>query len=133
MKLSGNQILITGGATGIGFGLAEKFAREKNEVIICGRRASALREAVERIPSAITKVCDLSVPNEREELFQWISAEHDDLNVLINDAGIQQWMSITDRDFFQRAKEEITINIESPLHLISLFLNLDSPNTIINV
>ena len=133
MKLSGNKILITGGATGIGLGLAERFVREKNTVIICGRRETALSEAAEKLPSVITKVCDLSNDAGREELFQWISEEHDDLNVLVNNAGIQQWMSITDDDFFQRAKEEISINIESPVHLISLFLNLNSLNTIINV
>ena len=59
--------------------------------------------------------------------------EHDDLNVLINNAGIQQWMSVTDHDFFQRAKDEININVETPLHLTSLFLNLSSLDTIINV
>ena len=40
---------------------------------------------------------------------------------------------ITDADFYQRAKEEITINIEAPLHLTALFSNLVSLNTIINV
>jgi len=45
MKLSGNKILITGGASGIGLGLAERFLKENNTVIICGRRESALKEA----------------------------------------------------------------------------------------
>jgi uncharacterized oxidoreductase len=133
MKLSGNKILITGGATGIGFGLAEQFVKENNKVIICGRRESVLREAKEKLPSITTRVSDLSKAIEREELFNWISKEHNDLGVLINNAGIQQWMSVTDDNFFQRAKEEITINIEAPLHLISLFLNLDSLKTLINV
>ena len=48
MDLSNNKILITGGATGIGFALAERFVRENNTVIICGRRESALKEAVKR-------------------------------------------------------------------------------------
>ena len=42
-------------------------------------------------------------------------------------------MSVSDDNFFQRAKEEITTNIEAPVHLVSLFLQLDSLNTIINV
>jgi len=133
MKLINNKILITGGATGIGFALAERFVQENNKVIICGRRESALKEASDKLPSIITKTCDLSVANEREKLFQWIEKEHSDLNVLVNNAGIQQWMSVTDNNFYQRAKEEITINIEAPLHLISLFQNLNSLNTIINV
>ena len=65
----------------------------------------------------------LSLAGEREDLFRWISEEHSDLNVLVNNAGIQQWMSISDDDFFQRAKEEININIEAPVHLIHFLLS----------
>jgi uncharacterized oxidoreductase len=133
MKLSNNKILITGGASGIGLGLAERFIKEKNTVIICGRREAALKEAAGKFPSLLTKKCDLSAESGREELFRWIAKEHPGLNVLVNNAGIQQHMSVTDNDFFKRSKEEIAINIEAPLHLTSLFLQLQSLNTIINV
>ena len=133
MKLSNNKILITGGATGIGFALAQRFIQENNTVIICGRRESALREGSDQLPSTITKICDLAIADERVRLFKWIAKEHSDLNVVVNNAGIQQWMSVSDSNFFQRAKDEITINIEAPLHLVSLFLNLSSLTTIMNV
>lgn len=133
MKISNNKILITGGATGIGLGLTERFINENNTVIICGRRESSLKEVSDRFPSVITKKCDLSAAKEREELFQWVSSNHKDLNVLVNNAGIQQWMSVTDENFFQRAKDEIAVNIEAPIHLTSLFINLKSLDTIINV
>ena len=133
MKISDNKILITGGASGIGLGLTERFVKENNTVIICGRRESILKEVSDRFPSIITRRCDLSVTREREELFRWISEKHNDLNVLINNAGIQQRMSISDNDFFQRAEEEIAINIEAPVHLASLFIKLKSLDTIINV
>ena len=133
MKLTGNTILITGGASGIGLGLAGKFTAEGNKVIICGRRASALEEAAAKYPSLITRKCDLTVSAERQALFNWISDEHGNLNVLINNAGIQQRLTVLDEDFFQRAKQEIGINIEAPLHLTGLFLQLKSLNTIINV
>lgn len=133
MNLSNNKILITGGASGIGLGLTERFIKEGNTVIICGRRESSLKEVADKFPSVITRACDLSVAGEREELFNWIVKNHPDLDVLVNNAGIQQWISITDNDFFQRAKEEITINIEAPIHLSSLFIKLQSLTTIINV
>jgi len=133
MKLAGNTVLITGGATGIGLGLTQRFIQENNKVIICGRRESALAEVVKKFPSVITRTCDLSMASERENLFTWIAKEHDDTNVLVNNAGIQQWMSVADHNFFQKAKEELAINIEAPLHLTSLFLNLSSLSTIINV
>jgi uncharacterized oxidoreductase len=133
MKLNGNKILITGGGSGIGFALAERFIKENNTVIICGRRQTVLQEAQEKLPSIITRQCDLTIESERQNLFEWISANHPDLNVLVNNAGIQKWMSVTDPDFYKKAKEELTINVEAPLHLTSLFLQMPSLNTIMNV
>ncbi|KAA2243811.1 SDR family NAD(P)-dependent oxidoreductase [Chitinophaga agrisoli] len=133
MKLTGNKILITGGASGIGLALTERFIQEGNTVIICGRRAAALQEVAAKYPSVITRACDLSVEGERTDLFNWVASQHSDLNVLVNNAGIQNWMSVTDADFYQRAKQEISINIEGPLHLTALFSNLASLDTIINV
>jgi len=133
MQLANNKILITGGASGIGLGLTERFIQEGNTVIICGRRESVLQEVAEKLPSVITKVCDLSSEAERVALYEWVAAEHGDLNVLVNNAGIQQWMGITEDDFFAHAKNEIVTNIEAPLHLMSLFLKLPLLNTIINV
>ena len=133
MELSGNKILVTGGATGIGLGLARRFAEEGNEVIICGRRESALSEAAEQVPELMTRVADVSKREGRVELFEWIAAEHPDTNVLVNNAGIQQWMSMQDEDFYERAEIEIATNIEAPVHLTALFIKLESLDTIMNV
>lgn len=133
MQLSNNKILITGGASGIGLGLTERFIQEGNTVIICGRREQVLKEVADKYPSVITKVCDLSVESERIALFDWISKEHSDTTVLVNNAGIQQWMAIDSPDFFERAKNEIVTNIEAPMHLMSLFMQLPSLKTLINV
>lgn len=133
MKLTKNKILITGGASGIGFGLAERFIEEGNTVIICGRREAALQETAAKLPSVISKVCDLSKEIERVELYNWIVQNHSDLNVLINNAGIQNWMNIADGDFYQKTQDEIATNILAPIHLTKLFTGLNALNTIINV
>ena len=133
MNIANNKILITGGASGIGLGLTIRFIAENNTVIIVGRRKSFLDEVSGKYPGIITRRSDLSNVQEREDLFNWISREHADLNVLVNNAGIQQRMSIADSDFYARAKDEIAINIEAPLHLTALFSNLKSLNTIINI
>jgi uncharacterized oxidoreductase len=52
---------------------------------------------------------------------------------LINNAGIQNWMDISDSDFYQKANQEITTNVLAPIHLTTLFANLKSLDTIINV
>lgn len=133
MKLSGNKILVTGGASGIGLGFTERFLKDTNKLIVCGRRKSVLNDVSDTLPSVIIRQCDLSDPKERIDLYNWISKEHGDLNVLVNNAGIQQRMSVYDEEFFPRAKEEIAINIEAQVHLISLFLKLRKLNTIINI
>ena len=133
MKISNKKILITGGGSGIGFALAERFVQNGNTVIACGRRESALDEAREKTPGLITFSCDLSSPGGREQLFQWVKTQHPDLQVLVNNAGIQNWMSIEDADFFQRTRDEIAINIEAPVHLCSLFVQLPALETILNV
>jgi uncharacterized oxidoreductase len=133
MKLTNNKILITGGASGIGLGLTERFVQEGNTVIICGRRESVLKEVEAKHSPVITKVSDLSTEAGRIELFNWVSENHPDLNVLVNNAGIQLWMGITDDDFYERAQNEITTNVLAPLHLISLFIKLPSLTTVINI
>lgn len=42
-------------------------------------------------------------------------------------------MSVLDDDFFEKAKDEIAINITAPVHLTQLFLNLKSLDAIMNV
>lgn len=133
MKLANNKILITGGASGIGLGLTERFIQENNTVIICGRRASVLDEVKAKFPTVITKVCDLSDEKERIALYEWIAENHPDLNVLINNAGIQKWVSVTDADFYESMKTELSTNIEAPLHLTTLFIQLESLTTVMNV
>lgn len=133
MHISNNVILITGGASGIGLGLTRRFVKEGNTVIICGRREEALAAVHAELPSVIIKACDLTNPSDRVELYEWVARYHPNVNVLINNAGIQNWMNVTDDDFFERAKAELAINIEAPLHLSSLFIQLPSLRTLINV
>lgn len=133
MKISGNKILITGGATGIGLGLTERFLKEGNTVIICGRRQDVLKEVSDKYPAVITKVCDLANEADRIELYNWVATNHSDLNILVNNAGIQTWMHPLDKDFYEKAQNEITINVLAPLHLITLFAQLDNLHTVINV
>lgn len=137
MKTSKNTILITGGATGIGFALAEEFVKRDNQVIICGRRKERLQEAAEKLPDLITRVCDVASEKERVELLEWTTRNFPSLNVLINNAGIQRDVDFLNlEDDWDTLRHEITINLDAPIHLSALFLphlQQQTASSIINV
>ena len=95
MKISGNTVLITGGATGIGYALAEAFLNAGNEVIICGRREKRLLEAQKNHPDLHIKVCDVTEEAERGTLVEWAFAHFSNLNILVNNAGVQRDIDFT--------------------------------------
>ncbi|MCL6452605.1 MAG: SDR family NAD(P)-dependent oxidoreductase [Alicyclobacillus sp.] len=122
MKPSGNTILITGGATGIGFALAKQWANRGNEVVICGRREERLRAAQAQIPGIHYRVCDVSDEAERRALYEWATEQFPRLNVLVNNAGIQRDFHFLDtREPWAQTRQEIATNLEAPIHLMVLF------------
>lgn len=137
MQLSDNTVLITGGASGIGYAMAEAFLAAKSRVIICGRRAMRLAAAQARHPQFHTRVCDVSRELDREELLDWAKIHFPDLNVLVNNAGVQRDIDFTKGiDEFEAGDNEIRINLEAPIVLAGLFAPLLSKNkapAIVNV
>jgi uncharacterized oxidoreductase len=123
MNLQGNTILVTGGASGIGLALAKRFAQAGSQVIVCGRRQEQLDRARRECPELHTLSADISTEVGREKLVQQVMKEFPSLNVLINNAGIQnrpppmhqpqEWL---------QSKLEIATNLEAPIHLSMLFL-----------
>jgi len=133
MKLTNSKILITGGASGIGLGLTERFIALGNTVIIVGRRAALLNQVAAGNSNIITRVADLSSEESRISLYNWVAEQHPDLEAFINNAGIQNWMGFDDDNFLGRAQQEIVTNIEAPLHLTALFSQLPELKTLVNV
>jgi len=137
METSGNTILITGGATGIGLALAEAFLQAGNEVLICGRRAEKLEQARRRLPALHTLQCDVADVGQRQALFEWATGQFPALNVLVNNAGIQRQIDLcAGADSLLDGEDEIEINLTAPIHLSTLFiphLARQSEAAIINV
>jgi uncharacterized oxidoreductase len=125
MKTKENTILITGGATGIGFSLAETLVNAGNSVIICGRREGKLKQAKDKLPQVQIKACDVSMQHERESLFNWVRDNFNDLNILINNAGIQRMVNLTKgtQDLFN-VENEIETNLVALIHMSAYFIPL---------
>ncbi len=124
MNIATNTILLTGGASGIGLALAVRFLNAGSTVIIVGRRADKLAEAQLLHPGLITHRADVADPAERAELVRWATTTFPDLNVLVNNAGIQNRIELahdaaTD---WQVRREELVINVEAPIHLSTLLV-----------
>jgi uncharacterized oxidoreductase len=122
MKTSNNTILITGGASGIGLAIAQKFLENGNTVIICGRRADKLAEVKNRFPDLHTKVADISNPDDRIELRDWVTSNFPGLNILVNNAGIQNTFFLKQQNTIEAITSEVTTNLISPIHLANLFV-----------
>ena len=142
-----STVLITGGASGIGYGLARCFLREGSNVILIDRSNEQLNKSIEELNNQFDlkkidhHLFDLENSNERELLFQWIQKEHPQTNILINNAGIQQRQSFLNNTEskinWNERQKEIEINICAPIHLSNLFVDhfkeMNRKTAIINV
>jgi len=96
MKTTGNTILITGGTSGIGRGLAEAFHDRGNRVIIAGRRQALLDEITAGRPGMVGLSLDLDSPASLWRLTEAIRVRFPELNVLVANAGISQPEDLTE-------------------------------------
>src|SRR6478672_4546 len=113
MNLSGNTILVTGGASGIGLALVKRFVDRGSEVIICGRRADRLEQVRSEIPKVHTRVADVANADARAKLFQSVTKEFPAVNVLVNNAGIQRRIDLTAGEDWGSTRSEIEINLDA--------------------
>lgn len=119
MTLVNDTILITGGGTGIGLALAKQLLERGNKVIACGRTEASLAEARSRLPSLITYRCDVADAASRTKLVLWLAMNHPEINVLINNAGIQHAHDFTGSVPGDEVAAQIAVNLAAPILLTS--------------
>jgi uncharacterized oxidoreductase len=122
MKLSNNTILITGGASGIGFELASQFLALKNTVLITGRDQGRLDVAKAKLPGVHTFASDASNAIAIGALFDKVTREYPALNVLINNAGIMHEINLQTAKPSDDLCAEIETNLNGPIRMIQRFL-----------
>lgn len=121
MRLTGNTVLITGGAGGIGRGLAVAMHGAGNRVIIAGRRADALRAVADAHPGMEFLRLDVSDSGDVRRFVDRVNRDFPDLNVLVNNAGSMAVEDLASPDP-ATAAAIVNTNLLGPMVLTSLLL-----------
>jgi uncharacterized oxidoreductase len=123
MKLTGNTILITGGGSGIGRGLAEAFQALGNTVIIAGRRQQALDATVAANSGMRSAQLDIDSAEAIRSFGAKMAKEYPALNVVIHNAGIMRPENLLEQtEELTDAEAIITTNLLGPIRLTAALL-----------
>lgn len=117
MKTTGNTILITGGGSGIGRKLAQRFNALGNTVIVAGRHMETLEETIAGRDGMHAMTLDVEDPEAIETFAKKVIARHPSLNVLVNNAGIMRRENLTETRDLHDAEQTITANLLGPIRL----------------
>jgi len=138
MEFNNLEVLITGGSEGIGFGLAKLFVAAGSKVLITGRSKQKLELAKNKLPKLFIFQNDIGIASERESLAEYATKTLPNLNIVINNAGIQRRIALAeDTAPWEERQKEIDILFSAPVHLNSLIipklLSMQSHTLIANV
>jgi len=136
MKINGNTILITGGSEGLGYELAKEFLRLGNTVIITGRKIEKLKKAQQTLKGVEIFQCDNSQYSEIKKLSEYMNDKHNDLNIIVNNAGIMRTINLLDHDLNINIADEIDVNIRGAIWVTDTLLPLLKTNnnaSIVNI
>jgi uncharacterized oxidoreductase len=123
MKITGNTILITGGGSGIGRGLAEEFHALGNQVILAGRRRQALEETAARNAGMRFVALDVEDPASIAAAAIKLAKEYPSLNVLVNNAGIMRAENLhAQPEDLADAEAMVRTNLLGPIRLTAALL-----------
>lgn len=116
------KALITGASSGIGLDMARYLATKKYELILVSRNKEKLEEIQETLPTKVTIiVADLSQEQRVKELYAF--AKKENIDILINNAGLGDFGPLTDTDL-TKDLELINTNIKA-VHILTKYFVKD--------
>jgi uncharacterized oxidoreductase len=121
MKLTRNTILITGGGSGIGRGLAEAFQAKGNQVVIAGRRKKLLDETVAANPGMKAAVLDIGNSEAISTFGEKLKRDYPALNIVIHNAGIMNLENLKEGAVAE-AEAMVATNLLGPIRLNAVLL-----------
>ena len=88
LKIKDMSIIVTGGCSGLGLGMAKKFSKAGAKITICGRRKEKVREAGDNLGSNVLAiVADVTKDNDRKKIIDNALEHGGKIDSLINNAG----------------------------------------------
>lgn len=129
--------IITGGGSGIGLAMAEKFVKASIHTIIVGRDKQKLFEAAQSLgPYCEIVVCDLTDLSVIPELVDDIFRKHGRIDILVNNAGInlkKEFTEVSDAEFQQILLTNVTAAFSLSREVVKTMLTNNKPGCIINI
>ena len=123
MNLHNSTILITGGTSGIGLEFAKQLLSKGAEVIITGRSKNKLEEAKKNLPNVHTFQSDVSDLRAITQLYEEITKQFPQLDILINNAGIMRNLNVEDAEVnVENIAFEIDTNLSGTIRMVQQFL-----------
>ena len=119
-RLDGKIVLITGASSGLGAHFAGVVASAGGRSLLAARRADRLNAVAADIPGAIALPCDISAPDQAQELIHEIESEHGSIDVLVNNAGISDGGTDAENESMEEFNRVLQVNLSALFHLSTL-------------
>lgn len=123
MDIKNSTILITGGTSGIGLELVKQLTAQGATIIVTGRSQEALDKTRQQFPRVHTFQSDVSNPKDIEQLFNDVTEQFPELNIIINNAGAMRLIDLQDTSLdLENINREIATNLSGTIQMVHQFL-----------
>ena len=123
-ELRGRNAIVTGASRGIGVHIARALANEGVNLVLAARSTAQLDEVAEEMRglgvSAVAVQCDVADPVSRRALIQAANNEFGEIDLLVNNAGIESTVHFEQQD--DEFEHMVQVNLIAPAALIRLLL-----------